>query len=543
MDTGDLENIEVKAPLKSGRQAKRMGLYNEKRWPLKNKPGAVLRSAVLRNSAALLKETSRGVSSFRSTRGMLIAHETNTQELRHTHPERYSSPPVTRTRTYTPSVWCGKRLAAAELPPPPAGAEQKEKNDQPVRTGTYGEPRGTPAHPRARQPVPGWKGSCGCRRNGAARCWSLHDAAARLLATSRRSGTAAGHFMTQRHGCWLLHDAAAPLLGGMELPWEGRDGAALGRAGRCCPGKGGPRLVRGTVLPWEGRDGAALGVLVCCRNHCRNHSRPCPRERRVCAAPPARTPARPPHGSRVSPGGWSSALASRPAACPHPPAPRCALAHGCDRLPVISPVIITVAWITPSQAGDTKRRRPKCRDCFKRCVRPPRPPPRSAPPRPRKQWSKSAKSMSSPLRPCRSRRRTSVGAAAAAWRRRRREQKRNKDEHTYAKVASVALLFAFKARGNAPCGTKMHVCTLNGAAGKVVRFEWRRRAHLGVPQGAAGAPPSAGSTVATRGTGASPRRPDAPRCSRSSTTVGAARTSREKRPCPRPARVRPRTFL
>eukprot|EP00661_Eupelagonemidae_sp_cell13_P009485 gene9485-biopygen7690 len=125
---------------------------------------------------------------------------------------RDSSPPVTRTRTYTPSVWCGKRLAAAELPPPPAGAEQKEKNDQPVRTGTYGEPRGTPAHPRARQPVPGWKGSCGCRRNGAARCWSLHDAAARLLATSRRSGTAAGHFMTQRHGCWLLHDAAAPLL-------------------------------------------------------------------------------------------------------------------------------------------------------------------------------------------------------------------------------------------------------------------------------------------------------------------------------------------
>eukprot|EP00661_Eupelagonemidae_sp_cell13_P011942 gene11942-biopygen373 len=127
----------------------------------------------------------------------------------------------------------------------------------------------------------------------------------------------------------------------MELPWEGRDGAALGRAGRCCPGKGGTGRKGGTVLPWEGRDGAALGVLVCCRNHCRNHSRPCPRERRVCAAPPARTPARPPHGSRVSPGGWSSALASRPAACPHPPAPRCALAHGCDRLPVISPVIIT----------------------------------------------------------------------------------------------------------------------------------------------------------------------------------------------------------
>eukprot|EP00661_Eupelagonemidae_sp_cell13_P011813 gene11813-biopygen4883 len=39
----------------------------------------------------------------------------------------------------------------------------------------------------------------------------------------------------------------------MVLPWEGRDGAALGRAGRCCLGKG------GTVLPWEGRDGAALG--------------------------------------------------------------------------------------------------------------------------------------------------------------------------------------------------------------------------------------------------------------------------------------------
>eukprot|EP00661_Eupelagonemidae_sp_cell13_P002126 gene2126-biopygen4931 len=83
-----------------------------------------------------------------------------------------------------------------------------------------------------------------------------------------------------------------------------------------------------------------------------------------------------------------------------------------------------VTWITSSQAGDTKRRRPKCRDCFKRCVRPPRPPPRAAPPRPRSRSGRSPRSrrrrrQQRPLRPCRSRRGTSAGAAAAAWLRRR----------------------------------------------------------------------------------------------------------------------------
>eukprot|EP00661_Eupelagonemidae_sp_cell13_P012041 gene12041-biopygen19922 len=43
-----------------------------------------------------------------------------------------------------------------------------------------------------------------------------------------------------------------------------------------------------------------------------------------------------------------------------------------------------VTWITSSQAGDIK-----CRDCFKRCVWPPRLPPRSALPRP---WSRSGRS-------------------------------------------------------------------------------------------------------------------------------------------------------
>eukprot|EP00661_Eupelagonemidae_sp_cell13_P000275 gene275-biopygen21095 len=88
-----------------------------------------------------------------------------------------------------------------------------------------------------------------------------------------------------------------------------------------------------------------------------------------------------------------------------------------------------VTLTTSSQAGETKRRRPKCLDCFGRCVRPARPPPRSAPPRRsgRSPRSRCRRRQQRPLRPCRSRRGTSAGAAAAAaWRRRRREQQNGK---------------------------------------------------------------------------------------------------------------------
>eukprot|EP00661_Eupelagonemidae_sp_cell13_P021721 gene21721-biopygen16198 len=79
----------------------------------------------------------------------------------------------------------------------------------------------------------------------------------------------------------------------------------------------------------------------------------------------------------------------------------------------------------PSQAGDTKRRRPKCRDCFRRCVRLPWPPPLSAPPRRRSPSGRSPRSRGGrrrrrPRRPRRLRHGTSAGAAAAAWRRRPR---------------------------------------------------------------------------------------------------------------------------
>eukprot|EP00661_Eupelagonemidae_sp_cell13_P024877 gene24877-biopygen1409 len=79
----------------------------------------------------------------------------------------------------------------------------------------------------------------------------------------------------------------------------------------------------------------------------------------------------------------------------------------------------------PSQAGDTKRRRPKCRDCFRCYVRLPWPPPFSAPPRRRRPSGRSPRSRGGrrrrrPRRPCRLHHGTSAGAAAAAWRRRPR---------------------------------------------------------------------------------------------------------------------------
>eukprot|EP00661_Eupelagonemidae_sp_cell13_P010186 gene10186-biopygen3275 len=73
------------------------------RFPLCVRHGAVLCCAALccaalhcaaLRCAAQLSSTSQidvaRVSQFRSTRGMLIAHGTSTQELRHTHPERYN---------------------------------------------------------------------------------------------------------------------------------------------------------------------------------------------------------------------------------------------------------------------------------------------------------------------------------------------------------------------------------------------------------------------------------------------------------------------